>query len=38
MVDALNALGVKTKTDLGNRTAILLKGEVLKLGSVTLNF
>ncbi len=31
---ALDAFGVKSKTDLGNRTAILLKGEVLTLGSV----
>lgn len=31
---SLDAFGVKSKTDLANRTAILLKGEVLTLGSV----
>ncbi len=30
---ALDAFGVKSKTDLGNRTAILIKGEVMALGS-----
>ena len=31
---ALDVFGVKSKTDFNNRTAILLKGEVLTLGSV----
>lgn len=32
----LDAMGIKSKTDFANRTAILLKGELLMFGTVTL--